>query len=128
MTEDGSGLADDLWAASESRISSQLIYPEACAALATAARARRIDSRALRRAVGDLNDATASMRLIGVDAALARAAGQLAEEHSLRGYDAVHLATALCSDDRNLLVVTWDRDLGGAALQRGLAVAPALRA
>ena len=68
------------------------------------------------------------MRLIGVDAALARAAGKLAEEYALRGYDAVHLATAIRSDDRNLLVVTWDRDLGGAALQRGLAVAPALRA
>ena len=39
------------------------------------------------------------MRLVGVDHALARAAGTLAEAHALRGYDAVHLATALSIDD-----------------------------
>jgi len=42
----------------------------------------------------------------------------------MRGYDAVHLATALALGDDTLLV-TWDADLGRAALGSGCAVAPA---
>ncbi len=40
---------------------------------------------------------------ISVDAALARAAGELAERRALRGYDAVHLASALSID----VIVPW---------------------
>ncbi len=66
------------------------------------------------------------MVLIGVDAGLALKAGELAEEHALRGYDAVHLATALSARVDDLLVVSWDRDLATAALNCGHAVAPAI--
>lgn len=127
MTEEGSGLADELWSASALRISSQLVYPEARAALAAAQRQGRIDRRGLRRAVGDLEQATAAMRLLGVDHALARQAGRLAERHALRGDDAVHLASALLIDDPELLIVTWDRELAGGARDSGHPVAPALR-
>jgi prevent-host-death family protein len=95
-------------------------------ALAAASRAGRIDARGLRQAVADLEAAVASIQLIGVDAALAREAGRLAAEHALRGYDAVHLATALSVDDPALVVVTWDVDLARAALRCGRSVAPAL--
>lgn len=56
------------------------------------------------------------MSLAGVDARLAREAGRLAHQHGLRGYDAVHLATALQVQDPQLLLVTWDRAIAGAAL------------
>jgi len=62
--------------------------------------------------------------VIGLDAALARAAGELAERHALRGYDAVHLASAIAIDDPNLVMATWDRDLSAAAAQHR-AVVPA---
>lgn len=119
-------MADELWDAAELKIASELIYPEARAALAAASRAGRIDQPGLRRAVSDLEAATSSMLLVGVDETLAREAGQLAEEQALRGYDAVHLATVLNAKDPELVVVTWDRDLAGAALRRGHPVAPAL--
>lgn len=125
MAEAGSDLAEELWATSSMRISSQLLYPETRAALAAATRAGRIDAQTLRRAVVDLDRAAAAMRLIGIDDALARAAGGLAEEHALRGYDAVHLGTALGVDDPGLLVVTWDRELASAARACGHPVAPA---
>ena len=125
VAEDGSDLADELWAASDLKIASHLVYPEASAALGSASRAGRIDKRSLRRAVSDLDAATSSMSLIGVDEALARKAGRLAQEHALRGYDAVHLATVLSGADRELVVVTWDGDLAGAALRCGYPVAPA---
>jgi len=62
--------------------------------------------------------------VIGLDTALAQAAGELAERHALRGYDAVHLASAIAIKDSNLVMATWDRDLGAAAAQHR-AVVPA---
>ena len=103
-----------------------MIYPEARATLAAALRAGRIDARGLRQAVADLDGAMASVERIGIDETLAREAGHLAEQHSLRGYDAVHLATALSVEDQTLVVVTWDRYLARAALRCGRSVAPAL--
>ena len=61
--------------------------------------------------------------LIGIDEELARRAGELAEECALRGYDAVHLATALAAGD-TAIVISWDQDLRRAAIDSGLAVAP----
>jgi predicted nucleic acid-binding protein len=75
--------------------------------------------------VGDLEHAITAMRLLGVDHALAQQAGSLAERHALRGYDAVHLASALLVDDPELLIVTWDRQLAVAARDSGHPVVPA---
>jgi uncharacterized protein len=58
-----------------------------------------------------------------VDAQLARDAGDLAERFALRGYDAVHLASAL-SAGGPVTLVTWDGDLRSAAEQNGCAIAP----
>ncbi len=98
------------------------MYPEARAALAVAQRSGRIDEAGRRRAVADLEAACTAMALIGVDWALAQHAGELAELHALRGYDAVHLATALSVDEPTLALVTWDRDLADAAVRAGRAV------
>ena len=64
--------------------------------------------------------------IVGVDDALARRAGEIAEERALRGYDAVHLASALALGPGETILVTWDRDFSDAAVGAGLAVAPAL--
>lgn len=125
VAEEDSELADEMWSTSALRISSQLVYPEARAALAAAARHGRIDRRGLRRAVSDLEQVITAMRLLGVDHVLARQAGNLAEQHALRGYDAVHLASALLIDDPELLIITWDSELATAARKSGHPVAPA---
>jgi hypothetical protein len=51
---------------------------------------------------------------------------ELAVVHSLRGMDAVHLATALLVRHAEPVVVTWDDDLARAARAEGLAVAGSL--
>jgi predicted nucleic acid-binding protein len=104
---------------------SVLAYPEARAALAAARRVRRLTARAHDRAVGELDALHAELLIVGVDEALARRAGELADERALRGYDAVHLASALALSPGDTILVTWDRDLGTAAVDTGLAVAPA---
>lgn len=122
--ESGSDLAAELWDRADLIASSQLVYPEARAAAAAARRAGRIDSRTLLRAVERIDGLCAELYLIGVDPALAHAAGDLAEAHGLRGYDAVHLATALSIGAESLLLATWDGDLARAAVAAGCSVSP----
>jgi uncharacterized protein len=125
VAEEGSDVAGELWD-SYPAACSVLAYPEARAALAAARRARRLTARAHDRAVGELDALNAELVVVGVDAALARRAGELADERALRGYDAVHLASALALGPGETILVTWDRGLSNAALDTGLAVAPAL--
>jgi len=66
------------------------------------------------------------IRLQLTEALAARAAG-LAWEHGLRGYDAVHLATALFwheTLDEPVTVATYDRELWKGAKRSGLVVWP----
>ena len=126
VIEDGSELAAELWATRHRAVASILSYPEGRAALAAARRARRLSSSAHNRALEDFEATHSELLVIGVHTALARHAGELAEDLELRGYDAVHLASALASGADTTLV-TWDQDLGRAAVRVGCAVAPAVR-
>jgi predicted nucleic acid-binding protein len=57
----------------------------------------------------------------------AQQAGQLAVQDGLRGYDAIHLATALwwqTNLGQELIVATYDRELWRAAKVHGLSVFP----
>ena len=85
--------------------------------------ARRLSVSAYGKVVEDFEATQAELVLIGIDEALARQAGDLAEEFKLRGYDAVHLASALALGAFTT-VVTWDDDLGRAAIASGCGVAP----
>jgi len=113
--EPGSDVAAELWDRAAAVMASQLIYPEARAAVAAAHRSGRLGARTLRNAVRSIDALCEELGVIGLDAALARVAGDLAERHALRGYDAVHLASALAIDDPDLVMATWDRDLAAAA-------------
>ena len=83
-------------------------------------------ARAHDRAVVELDALNAELVILGVDEALARRAGELADKRALRVYDAVHLASALSLGTGETILVTWDRDLSNAAVDAGLAVAPTL--
>lgn len=119
-------MAAELWATSHPAISSILCYPEGRAALAAARRGARLTVTTHGRALDDFESLQDELSLIGIDAQLAREAGQLAEEFGLRGYDAVHLASAL-STGEEITLVSWDEDLRRAAIHNGCAVAPPAR-
>lgn len=82
-------------------LASRLVYPEGRAALAAALRAGRIDERAAQ----DLSAVCRAMRLVGDDWQLAMRAGEIAEQHALRGH-AVHLATTLSIEGADMALVT----------------------
>jgi predicted nucleic acid-binding protein len=124
IVEHGSELVTELWDTHQRVASSILAYPEGRAALAAAHRGGRLSACGHSRAREEFEALQDEMLLIGVDHALTHHAGQLAEDHSLRGYDAVHLASALALGEQTTLI-TWDRDLRDAAAKSGLGIAPA---
>jgi predicted nucleic acid-binding protein len=123
--EDGSELAAELWGSSYPAASSILAYPEGRAALAAARRLDRLGEDEHRKALAGFEELHADLVTIGVDQELAVHAGKYAEDLGLRGYDAVHLATALELGEDEVVVVTWDRDLARATERIGLGVAGA---
>lgn len=123
VVEDGSEGAAEFWNSAYPAASSILAYPEGRAALAAARRLDRLGADEHRTALADFEDLHADLVTIGVDQELAVRAGEHAEDLGLRGYDSVHLATALALGDDEVVVVTWDRDLARASEEVGLGVA-----
>jgi predicted nucleic acid-binding protein len=123
VAEPGSVRAALLWDGADRVVSVRLAYPEGRAALAQAQRLGRLTSRQLRVAVRDLDARFEQLDVIEIDGQLAQRAGELAEGHRLRGYDAVHLAAADRVRDPDLVVVAGDGALLDAASAEGLAVA-----
>jgi len=116
-------LAAELWGSAHPAASSILAYPEGRAALAAARRLGRLGEDEHREALATFEKVYAELITVGVDQALAVRAGEHAEDLGLRGYDAVHLTTALELGDEEVVLVTWDRDLSQAAKRVGLGVA-----
>lgn len=123
VAEEGSELASELRATPYPGISSVLAYPEGRAALAAARRGARLNTPAHTRALEDFESLHGELSLIGIDVQLAREAGALAERFALRGYDAVHLASALSAGEA-ITLVSWDESLRRAAAHSGCALAP----
>jgi predicted nucleic acid-binding protein len=123
VVEEGSDAAAELWNSAQPVAASILIYPEGRAALAAARRGGRLTKTGHARALAEFEDLRRDLISVGVDDDLARRAGELAEDLGLRGYDAVHLATALELGDEDVAVVTWDADLRRATERVGLVVA-----
>jgi predicted nucleic acid-binding protein len=122
--EEGSDIVREVIAATDMHFTSRISHPEARAALAAAFRAGRLTGDDHTRSKVDLDRAIASLRIVELQAGLARAAGDVAERFELRAYDAVHLASALVVDGGSTVMVTWDRALASAASAAGLDVAP----
>lgn len=103
---------------------SRVAYPEARAALARRQREAAITRAGLRQAIAALDGDLAAYVIVELSDGLAREAGALAERHALRGFDAIHLASALeLSRLTGALVafLAFDERLTAAAKAEGLA-------
>ena len=102
------------------------LLAETRAALASARRGGRITAAEHREAVNGLAGLWLEIDGIALTEELALRAGELAETFALRGYDAVHLASAEAVAELDTILVTADRDLASAAASLGIAaVVPA---
>jgi predicted nucleic acid-binding protein len=121
VVEEGSDGVSAVWGSGRPVASSVLAYPEGRAVLAAARRAARITAGRYSRALAEFETLMNELSSIEVDERLARLAGEQAEAHGLRGYDSVHLATALELHDE-VAMITWDAELRRAAESVGLHV------
>jgi predicted nucleic acid-binding protein len=123
IEEPSSRAAAQLWDGAERVVSSRLVYAESRAALAMAHRMDRINERDLRAAVEDLESVHQQLDVIEVTESLVRQAGSFAGQFGLRGYDAVHLASAHLISDPEMVFAAGDRGLLGAAQAVGISTA-----
>jgi predicted nucleic acid-binding protein len=100
-----------------------LLYPESRAAIAAAGRAGRLSRGRTPNARRELEALWRDVDCVEVTPEIAFQAGELAEAHRLRGYDAVHLASLLeVANDETVLV---SADAAMAAVARALGLMPA---
>jgi predicted nucleic acid-binding protein len=123
IDEPASVVCERVWNEAARVVGVRLLYAEARAALARAERMGRVDDRQLDGAITELDALLDAVDYVEVTDHLVRVAGQLAQDHALRGYDAVHLAAARSVADEDLVLITGDRELAAAALDLGLGVA-----
>lgn len=121
IDEVGTHEAGLIWDEPDVLVSARVGHVEARAALAAARRQRRITATVFRAAIAGLEVLWSQLSVVEVDEDLMRLAGDLATTHSLRGYDAVHLAAAhLVGAD---VFSSADRHLCAAASSSGFHVA-----
>jgi hypothetical protein len=125
VSEAGSDVANEVWNGCDAAVSSRLAFPEVCAALAAAARNQLISEREYREAVLAWAKYWGAVRPVELSTDVAHEAGELAGALSLRGADAVHLASALALGLDDLVFAVWDRQLHTASVHAGLRVVPA---
>jgi hypothetical protein len=123
IEEPTSEVASRLWDDADRVVSSRLVYVEGRAALAMAHRMDRLGDAELRAAIGDFDSICQQLDMVEVTDELVGEAGNLAQEFGLRGYDAVHLASAQAVSDEDLVVAAGDQGLLSAAEALGFATA-----
>ncbi|MBU4533226.1 MAG: type II toxin-antitoxin system VapC family toxin [Eubacteriales bacterium] len=114
VQEIGSKSIRSLVNASSVVATSKVAYVEARAALARAQREGILDENSYHLVVGALKKDWASYLSVEVSEVLITLAGDLAEQHRLRGFDAIHLASAVTirrQVKRPVIVCCWDTRL-----------------
>lgn len=123
--EDDSETARAMMSAASAIVTSAVSYAELCSALARKRREGGLDHAAYRAALRAFQTDWDCVKKVVVSEETARRAGDLAGKHALRGFDAVHLASALCVSSGvkggNLTFATADERMVRAAAREGLA-------
>lgn len=121
VAEPGTPVAREMWESADDVVATRLLYVEAAAALARARRMGRITGANHRAAVVALDDLWRDFRVVEVDESMTRRAAELADRQALRGYDAVHCASAERISSADLVVASGDKELLTACTALALA-------
>jgi uncharacterized protein len=102
--------------------SSPITYPEVRAAFRALRQQKRITQRQYLQAVTDFERDWPTVQTLEVNDALALLAGAIADQHLIRGCDAVHVATALTfhAISNDLEFLTFDQQLKKRVIASGL--------
>jgi len=128
VAETGSAEVEALLGKARAAGTAVLSRAEVAAALAKATRVALVTREAALKALEAFNSDWEHLIRLQFSEPLAARAASLAWEHGLRGYDAVHLATALVWREtlgETITVATYDRELWRGAQASGLSPWPA---
>lgn len=128
VAEVGSAEVEALIGEAQATGTAVLSRAEVAAALAKAARVGLVTRESALKALESFNADWEHLIRLQFGEPLAARAATLAWEHGLRGYDAVHLATALVWREtlgETVTVATYDRELWRGAQASGLSTWPA---
>ena len=128
VAEAGSAEVEALIGEAQATGTAVLSRAEVAAALAKAARVGLVTRESALKALKSFNADWEHLIRLQFGEPLAARAATLAWEHGLRGYDAVHLATALVWREtlgETVTVATYDRELWRGAQESGLSPWPA---
>jgi predicted nucleic acid-binding protein len=120
IEEPGAKIAREAWLAADRVTAGSLLYAEARASLAAAHRARRLSAAAHQQAKAHLQTLWPQLVVIQPTTGVIERAGDLCEEEALRGYDGVHLASALTANVD--VLASADLKLMTAARARGIRI------
>lgn len=126
IDELSSPICGRLWNDADTVVTSRLLYVEAAAALAQALRLERLTEREHRSACRILDLLWNDFEIIDADEHVVTRAARIAHTCGLRGYDAVHCASAerlSAGDADDLVVASGDRKLLAACSDLGLTTA-----
>lgn len=123
INEPGSSVVEELLTNATAIATSALAYPEVRSTFARRRRDRTITAREFTAAQQQFDADWATLIVLPCNDVLARRAGELAEEHKLRGADAVHLAAferlLIATDDDEVEFSCADDRLNQAARRLG---------
>jgi predicted nucleic acid-binding protein len=111
--------------AAEAVATSAVAYAEARAAFARLARERPASRKPDRQRVAQFDRDWGHYLVVELTPAVTRRSGEIAERHALRGFDAIHLASALWLQSAysgDLAFMAFDARLAAAAADAGLRV------
>jgi predicted nucleic acid-binding protein len=126
VAEPGTEDAQAAYESAEGVRTTAIAHVETVAALARMKKGKRLTAAQLRTGLEDLEKLWRGLYVHGVNDALLAQAAETAVGHSLRAYDAVHLAGALSfREGEDLEFACWDKELRQAASQHGFTLIPA---
>ena len=123
VPEPDSALIQQSVDAAELSSTSRIAYVEARAAFARKRRERAVTPRDYQTIIQDFADDWETFFIVDVSDALTKRAAQLAERFALRGYDAIHLASAVIVGEQGnqpVRFACFDEKLSRAARRQGL--------
>lgn len=125
VDEPGTEEAEQAYADADGVRTTAIAHVEATAALTRMRKGGRLTPKQLRQGLDDLESLWRGLYVHAVNDELLARAAESARDHSVRAYDAVHLASALSfAAGETLEFACWDRELREAAQAHGFALLP----
>ena len=125
VEEEGAAQVNDLWESASAVSTSVVAFAEAMAVFGRKHKEKTLSKIEYKAIIGEFKEDYRHLLLVPVSEALNIAIEDLLKRHSLRGFDAIHLASAQVfdgADKEDLLFACFDHALNNTATKEGLKV------